>query len=51
MVFFALHSLSFGVVTAIGSGLCYPVPLTCALQWQPDKKGTVSISLASSVES
>lgn len=37
-----LFCLSFGVVTAIGSGLCYPVPLTCALEWQPDRKGTVS---------
>ncbi|OEH76787.1 abc1 family protein [Cyclospora cayetanensis] len=37
-----LFCLSFGVVTAIGSGLCYPVPLTCALEWQPDRKGAVS---------
>lgn len=37
-----LFCLSFGVVTAVGSGLCYPVPLTCALEWQPDRKGAVS---------
>ncbi|CEL93328.1 unnamed protein product [Vitrella brassicaformis CCMP3155] len=34
--------LTYGVLCGIGCGLCYPVPLACALKWQPDRKGLVS---------
>eukprot|EP00916_Digyalum_oweni_P002098 GHVL01003913.1.p2 GENE.GHVL01003913.1~~GHVL01003913.1.p2 ORF type:complete len:165 (-),score=6.53 GHVL01003913.1:1100-1594(-) len=45
--YFTVHSywmflLTYGVISGIGSGLCYPVPLACALKWLPNRPGLVS---------
>eukprot|EP00918_Siedleckia_nematoides_P070629 GHVU01154264.1.p1 GENE.GHVU01154264.1~~GHVU01154264.1.p1 ORF type:complete len:462 (-),score=81.78 GHVU01154264.1:695-2080(-) len=39
---FAGFFLTYGLLNGIGSGLCYPVPLSCAMKWAPDMKGLVS---------